>query len=250
MTVHAKLFQSCLTLCDSMDHSPPVSSVHGTFQARILEWVDMLSSRRSSWPRDPTRVFSFADILYQLSHQGSPVFHYADVKIFRQSDMLFLWLGNTLTPWFLIYSLEFFSNRLDFYTYTLVHLKLIFVCCKLLNFSSSQLIQQYLLNHPFYTDLRVHHYHILSEWSRSVVSTLCDPMDSPVHEILQARIMEWVAIHFSRWSSPRRDWTWVSCTIGRFLTIWVSRMMLLFASHSLLPQSQTIIWTTILLKFS
>ena len=128
----------------------------------------MLSSRGSSWPRDPTRVFSFADILYQLSHQGSPVFHYADVKIFRQSDMLFLWLGNTLTPWFLIYSLEFFSNRLDFYTYTLVHLKLIFVYCKLLNFSSSQLIQQYLLNHPFYTDLRVHHYHILSEWVESL----------------------------------------------------------------------------------
>ena len=56
MTVHAKLLQSCLTLCDSMDHSPPVSSVHGTFQARILEWVDMLSSRGASQPRDQTQA--------------------------------------------------------------------------------------------------------------------------------------------------------------------------------------------------
>ena len=35
----AKLLQSCLTLCDPMDHSLPGSSVHGIFQARVLEWV-------------------------------------------------------------------------------------------------------------------------------------------------------------------------------------------------------------------
>jgi len=38
----------CLTLCDPMDCSPPGSSVHGILQARILEWVAMPSSRRSS----------------------------------------------------------------------------------------------------------------------------------------------------------------------------------------------------------
>ena len=37
--VHAKSFQSCATLCDLMDCSPPGSSVHGTLQARILEWL-------------------------------------------------------------------------------------------------------------------------------------------------------------------------------------------------------------------
>ena len=37
--VHAKLLQSCLTLCNPMDCSPPGSSVHGILQARILEWV-------------------------------------------------------------------------------------------------------------------------------------------------------------------------------------------------------------------
>ena len=54
--------------------------------------------------------------------------------------------------------------------------------------------------------------------------TLCNPMDwSPpgfsVHGILQARILEWVSIPFSRGSSPPRDRIWVSCTKGRFFTI-------------------------------
>ena len=49
--------QSCLTLCDPMDCSPPGSSVHGIFQAWILEWVAVSFSRGSSWPRDRTWVF-------------------------------------------------------------------------------------------------------------------------------------------------------------------------------------------------
>ena len=58
--------------------------------------------------------------------------------------------------------------------------------------------------------------------------TLYDPMDcslpgSFVHGILQARILEWVAIPFSGGSSWPRDWTWVSCIAGRFFTIWATR---------------------------
>ena len=48
--------QSCLTLCDPMDCSPPGSSVHGVSQARVLEWVAISSYRGSSWPRDQTHV--------------------------------------------------------------------------------------------------------------------------------------------------------------------------------------------------
>ena len=48
--------------------------------------------------------------------------------------------------------------------------------------------------------------------------TLCDPMDYTVHGILQARILEWVAIPFSRGTSQPRDQTQVSCTAGRFFT--------------------------------
>ena len=46
---------------------------------------------------------------------------------------------------------------------------------------------------------------------------------SSVHGISQARILEWVSIPFSRGSSQSRDWTWLSCTAGRFLTIWATR---------------------------
>ena len=52
----AKSFQLCLTLCDPMDCSLVGLSVHGIFQARILEWVAMLSFRGSSQPRDRTHV--------------------------------------------------------------------------------------------------------------------------------------------------------------------------------------------------
>ena len=47
LSVHVKSLQSCLTLCDPMDCSPPGSSVHGFLQATILEWVAMPSSRGS-----------------------------------------------------------------------------------------------------------------------------------------------------------------------------------------------------------
>ena len=55
--------------------------------------------------------------------------------------------------------------------------------------------------------------------------TLCNPMDcslpgSSVHGIFQARILESVAISFSRGSSRPRDWTWLSHTAGRLITIW------------------------------
>ena len=58
--------------------------------------------------------------------------------------------------------------------------------------------------------------------------TFCDPMDcSPpgsfVHGILQAKILEWVAIVFSRGSSQPRDQTWVSCIADRFFALWATR---------------------------
>ena len=58
--------------------------------------------------------------------------------------------------------------------------------------------------------------------------TLCHPMDyslpgSSVQGILQTRILEWVAIPFSKGSSQPRDWTQVPCIAGRFFTIWATR---------------------------
>ena len=48
--------------------------------------------------------------------------------------------------------------------------------------------------------------------------TLCDPMNYIVHGILQARILEWVSVLFSRGSSQPRDGTQVSHTAGGFFT--------------------------------
>ena len=50
--VHAKSFQSCLTVCDPMDCSLPGSSVNGILQERTLDWVAVPSPRGSSRPRD------------------------------------------------------------------------------------------------------------------------------------------------------------------------------------------------------
>ena len=69
--IQSEVAQSCLTLRDSMDCSLPGSSVHGIFQARVLEWVVIPFSRGSSQPRDLTCVSCIGGwILYHLSHLG------------------------------------------------------------------------------------------------------------------------------------------------------------------------------------
>ena len=99
--VQVLVTQSSLTLCHSMDCGLPGSSVYGILQARMLEWVDILFSRGSSQPWDPTRVSCIAGRLH-LSHQGSPMtnlesilksrditlqtkFHIVKVMAFQQS---------------------------------------------------------------------------------------------------------------------------------------------------------------------
>ena len=59
--------QTCPTVCDPTDCSPPGSSVCGIPQARILEWVAISSSRESSQPRDRF-LLHCRQILYRLSH--------------------------------------------------------------------------------------------------------------------------------------------------------------------------------------
>ena len=62
--------------------------------------------------------------------------------------------------------------------------------------------------------------------------TLCNPMNwtnrslpgFSIHGVLQTRIGERVAILFSRGSSWPRDWTWASCTAGRFLSVWATKV--------------------------
>ena len=62
--------QPCPTLCNLIDCSPPGSSVHGSLQARILEWVAISSSRGSSRVSCISCIGRW--ILYLLNHLGSP----------------------------------------------------------------------------------------------------------------------------------------------------------------------------------
>ena len=76
--------------------------------------------------------------------------------------------------------------------------------------------------------------------------TFCDPIDcsqpnSSVHRISQARILEWVAIPFSRVSSPPRDQIHVSCIADRFFTNWAAREAL--PSKCLMDSGEKISWS-------
>ena len=69
--------QSCPTLCNPVDGSPPGSFLHGILQARILEWAAIFFSRGSSRPRDQTHISCVSCIgrqtfFYHLHHLGSP----------------------------------------------------------------------------------------------------------------------------------------------------------------------------------
>ena len=90
--------QLCPTLRNSTDCSPPVPSVHGIFQARILEQVTNSSSRGSSWPRDQTGISSVScigrKILYRCATRETPwVTHYYYVPLQERklSTWRFMW---------------------------------------------------------------------------------------------------------------------------------------------------------------
>ena len=91
------VLQLCPTLCDSVDCSPPGSSVRGILQARILEWVAMPSSRGSSRPRDGTHVSYISCIgrwiLYHYWHLGSP-----PIQIQGLLKWVYFYMFTTLSP--------------------------------------------------------------------------------------------------------------------------------------------------------
>ena len=159
---------SRVRLCDPMDCSLPGSSVHGIFQARVLELgrgdcyfllQEIFPTQGSNPSLPPCR-----QTLYRLSHQGSLVdYRYSVVQQMPRA------YSSCLTE-------------------------------------------------------------TVSEWVSEVAQscpTLCDPMNcslpgSSLHGILQARVLEWVAISFSRGSSRPRDRIPVSCIPGRRFNLWAT----------------------------
>ena len=90
--------QSCPTLCDPVDCSPPVSSVHGILQARRLEWVAISFSRKSSQPRDETQVSCIAGRFFTTEAFYK---HYL-VKCLcadLQAAVAMIWLSFTVNGW-------------------------------------------------------------------------------------------------------------------------------------------------------
>ena len=76
-------------LCNTRDCSPPDFSVHRMFQAKILEWVAISSSRGSSWPRDQSLIFvplALAGGFFTTEPPGKPVYHSKE-KNFRNIDL-------------------------------------------------------------------------------------------------------------------------------------------------------------------
>ena len=118
---------SVLTLCDPMDCSLPGSSVHGIFQARILEWVAIFSSRGSSQPKDQTRPSCSSctgrQILYQWA-TGKPGLRRRRFQFLKPTALEILcipFMYLYLNPWQLLNFLTV-STALSFSEYHIVGL--------------------------------------------------------------------------------------------------------------------------------
>ena len=118
----SEVAQLCLTLCDPMDCSLPGSSIHGTFQARILERIAIFFSRVFSWPRDQTWVSCIAGRLFTIwatrkglkrggglndlspevpSHSGRILFLHFTYELYWEMDSGFFYSGEDIMVFFL-----------------------------------------------------------------------------------------------------------------------------------------------------
>ena len=165
----AKSLQSCPTLCDPIDGSPPGSTAPGILQARTLEWGAISFSNAWKWK----------------------------MKVKSLSRVRLL-----VTPWTAAYqaplSMGFFQARVLEWGAII--------------FSGTDWLKEH---KTAYTKTPLPFgFHGFTEWVNSLSRVRvfatpvdCSPPSCSVHGILQARILEWVAISFSRGSSRPRDRT-------------------------------------------
>ena len=174
-----------------MDCSLSGSSVHGIFQARVLEWIAISFSRGSSGPRNWTWVSCIAGKRFtvwatrEALEDLNPVLKLKFSKIYD-----FHW--------------KKLNHNIQSYSWDIDRKKVkakVPGSCPTLCYSMD------------YMKVKV----------TQLCPTLCDPMDYTVRGILQARILEWVAVPFPKGSSQPRDWTQVSHIAGRFFTNWATR---------------------------
>ena len=90
----SEVAQTCPTLCDLMDGSLPGSSIHGIFQARILEWVAISFSGGSSQLRDRTRVSCIAGKGFILWAMQSSQLHHSLQTCLRSFQSGYWWTSS------------------------------------------------------------------------------------------------------------------------------------------------------------
>ena len=189
----SEVAQSCPTFSDPMDCSPPGSSVHGIFQARVLEWGAIAFSGVEGW-----KCVNVLLCYYQLlgkqrdKQRQRRILCWTDLYVFFHFFLLELMICSCSIVGFCTKTADLLS------------------CCL------------YIIS---LCEMKV-------KWMWKLLSCVCDPMDcsppgSSVLGILQARILEWVAIPFYRGSFRSRGWTQVFCVEVKFFTVWATREALI-----------------------
>ena len=102
--------QSCPPLCGPMNCSLPGSSVHGIFQARILEWVAISSSRQSSWPRIWTHAFCVSYICVSITWEAPKWRCVKPQTVFQISTDPFVSVSQVVSQSSSVYHLSMFEN--------------------------------------------------------------------------------------------------------------------------------------------
>ena len=183
-------------------------SVHGILQARILEWVAIPFSRGYSQPRD--RTWAADSLLFERRH-NTPM----------SSLFGLFWFWTTIPTWISTPLSEQPSRLVPMPWRRPGRWR-----CGLEVRNTDNVCSD--LSHPPASWGTMAKSFIFLEHQPVKVAqscpTFCDPVDyrppgSSVHGILQARILEWVAISSFRGSSRPRHQIWVFCIAGRFFTI-------------------------------
>ena len=158
-SLNHEVAQSCPTLCDPIDCSPLGTFVHEIFQVRILEWVAISFSGRSSQPRDRTHVFCVSCIGRKILYHSCHLLLLLLLSCFGRVRLC-------ATPEMAAYQ-------------------------ALLSLGFSR--QEHWSGLPFPSPV---HESEKWKWSRLVSDPMdCSLPGSSVHGIFQARVLEWAALH-------------------------------------------------------
>ena len=193
-TVAAKSLQSCLTLCDPIDGSPPGSSVPGILQARILEWVAISFSNAWKW-KVKVKLLSRARLLatpWTAAHQAPPSMGFSRQEYWSGVPLPSLSLGIGISNCFRI-----FVEKLLFLHQLPLHVCKILSCSCMLGSISLLFILIYLLILiPMPYCLYCYSF-MLSSWRRDGYPLQYSCLENSGQRSLESSwVTEWLTLHF------------------------------------------------------